>query len=171
MTAYPVLTTRVDAVTRAILETEGATLQDVIHRYDQTYDGYECNDEGLVRHDEFAVPELRRTTSETYIALNAYLRCGGGATLYGVDQNADGTYRDPLVMVHDVNLGETAGLAAVGRPLRDVVTLSHPALELLGGHTVTAVVDGDARATGGHAFCHIHLGAAWTTDTLHMPRR
>lgn len=170
MTAYPTLTIRVDVVTRAILAQEGITLQSEIHRYSQSYDGYECNDSTLVRLDDFAPPELKRTTSDTYMAIHAYRRCDE-VTVYGPDQRADGSWRDPLVMVHGIHLGETVGTAAVGRPLRDLIETTHPVLARLADHPVSAVVDGDARPTGGEAFCHIQLDPDWRTETVHMGRR
>lgn len=170
MTAYPTLEIRIDVATRAILAQEGVVLRDAIERYTQTYSGYECNDDGMVRLDEFAVPNLKRTTSDTYMAVDAYLRCEE-TTVYGATQKVDGSFHPPLVMVHHVNLGETVAAAAVGRRLREMITINHPVLERLAECTVLRVKNGDARPNGGDAYCHILLDPAWGTENVTLGRR
>ncbi len=152
-----------------MLEHEQIRLQDVIHRYDQDYDGYLCNDPTLVRPDHFVVPKLRRTTTETHVAHGAYARCGE-LLVHGVLQADDGTFLMPFIMVPHVNISENAGMQVKGRILRDILSFNHPLIEKLANRRVAYIRNGDARPQGGDAFCHIMLEHDWQTQMVHIGR-
>ena len=154
----------VDCVTRAVLGARDIDIGTILGSYDPmngTGPGYETNVPGLVLRDEFGAPDLTARSDGSFATTSTY-ETSEAISLHGPSPLGGDSIGDPLVMVHHVNLSETAAQAAVGRRLREVVdTAAHPRLATLAEAVVTGVHNGDARPTGGSAYVHIHLDPAW----------
>jgi hypothetical protein len=159
----------VDCVTAAILSARGMDMGTIVGCYEPmngTGPNYETNVPELVLRDEFGAPDLTALGDGGYATTNTYAT-SERVSLHGPTSLGGDEIEDPLVMVHHVNLAETAVAAAPGRRLDEVVDVgSHRDLAPLAGRTVTRVVNGDSRPEGGAAYVHIHLAPAWRTMTM-----
>lgn len=154
----------VDRVTAAILSGRGIDIGTILGSYEPMNGmgpSYETNVPDLVMRDEFGAPDLTAHSSGAYFTTNTY-ETSDTVSLHGPSSLGGDEVGHPLVMVHHVNLSETAAEAAVGRRLDEIVEVAgHDRVAQLADAIVTKVQNGDARPSGGNAYVHIHLDPAW----------
>lgn len=114
---------RADVLTRMILEVEGFTLEDIIA------DMIPTGDAGMYESDPERPVTMRRTPTFDIMAIEGEHVLAHGVTLIGEISlesariSAGGEISDPRLRIHGHHLPESVCIAAIGLPLRTVVTL------------------------------------------------